>query len=105
MNNTYTQTHTHTHTDTHTHNIYMYVKAYGGCGCHFCAFCLTLCSRADAHTHVASCRDNPHRGQRDAVFCKGEEFERRNKERMQVRAGVRLRVRVMAKGFVGLRGL
>ena len=71
---------------THSCTIYIiYTKAYGGCGCHFCAFCLTLCSKANAHAHVASCRDNPHRGQRDAVFCEAAEFERRNKERMQVR--------------------
>jgi hypothetical protein len=57
--------------------------AYGGCGCQFCAFCLVVC-KSDAHAHVANCMENPRRGQRDAVFCEGAEFERRNKERMQV---------------------
>ena len=53
-------------------------ERYGGCGTHFCAFCLVVCPQ-DAHAHVAACLENPNRGRRDAVFCQGKEFERRNK--------------------------
>ena len=70
--------------------------AYGGCGTHFCAFCLAACgpTSAEAHAHVAYCSENPRRGFKDAVFCKTREFQWRNRARMQSALGVYLATRV-----------
>ena len=70
--------------------------AYGGCGTHFCAFCLAACgpTAAEAHAHVAYCSENPRRGFKDAVFCNTREFQWRNKARMQNALGVYLATRV-----------
>ena len=57
-------------------------EKYSGCGTEFCAFCLVPTQPGQVHAHVAQCPENPNPGE---VFAKGEEFEKRNKKRIQAK--------------------
>lgn len=61
----------------------------GGCGCHFCAWCMGACSDSGAaHDHVSECRLNPNR---PAFFASEEDLLKSRKWEQRLRVVAFLR--------------
>lgn len=78
----------------------MHLKSDGGCGAHFCGWCLELCGDTQAaHRHATHCRHNPRVGE---VFSSREVWERADQARMQAALEAYVRGRVGAEKRAGV---